>query len=299
MIRITNIERFATHDGPGIRTTFFFKGCMLHCPWCSNPETWNSSPVLLHDAKKCTSCGLCEKACANGAIRLVNGQWTYDRHKCRVCRRCEAECLNDAISFSGNDYTVSELVTIAKKDLDFYEESQGGVTLSGGEVFMQFEGLRELVHALKKEGLHVALETTGCYSNEKLKEIADEIDLFLMDLKHTDAEKLYEATGADGQLVMDNFRYLADHYPEKIILRMPVIPRFNDDEETILSVLDFAAQTGIAEVDLLPFHPLGKSKWIQMGRRYAYENDKMMDKENLYPYIQIGKEKGIQVKVGG
>ncbi len=174
------------------------------------------------------------------------------------------------------------------KDRDFYEESGGGVTLSGGEVFMQPEGLKSLLKKLKAQGLHVALETTGSYAPAMLREVVDDVDLFLMDLKHLDAGKLNDITGGNGELVVANFRYLAKNHPEKIVIRMPVIPGFNDESETIEAVLDFAASNHIQEVDLLPFHPLGASKWKNLGRPYAYEKEKMMEKQKLEPYIETG-----------
>lgn len=299
MISISNIERFATHDGPGIRTTIFFKGCPLHCPWCSNPETWSVMPVLMHDLKKCTSCRRCEKVCPAQAIAFKEGRWTYDQKKCTQCKACEEDCLNEAISFCGQPYEIEELVKIALKDQDFYIESHGGITLSGGEVFMQFEELKQLLKQLKKHDLHIALETSGSYSNQKFQEIVNDVDLFLMDLKHIDPVKLNQVTGGNGKLVLENFKYLAKEHPEKVIIRTPVIPRFNEDKETIEAILDFAKDNHIAEVDLLPFHPLGKSKWIQLGKRYPYENEKMMEKEKLLPYIELGKQKGIKVRIGG
>ena len=299
MIRVTNIERFATHDGPGIRTTIFFKGCHMHCPWCANPETWSQKVELLHDEKKCVHCQMCRTVCPASAIAFPEGKWQIDRSCCKGCQACAQECLNDAITFSGTDYTEDELVDIAMKDWDFYEESGGGVTLSGGEVFMQPEGLKTLLKKLKAQSLHVALETTGSYAPAMLREVVDDVDLFLMDLKHLDAGKLNAITGGNGELVVANFRYLAKNHPEKIVIRMPVIPGFNDESETIEAVLDFAASNRIQEVDLLPFHPLGASKWKNLGRPYAYEKEKMMEKQKLEPYIETGAKKGVKVRVGG
>lgn len=253
----------------------------------------------MHDPKKCIQCRQCEKVCPTQAITFENGNWTYDPKKCIQCKACETECLNEAISFCGKAYEIEDLVKIALKDQDFYTESHGGITLSGGEVFMQFEQLKQLLKQLKKHDLHVALETTGSYSNEKLREIVNDVDLFLMDLKHIDPVKLSQVTGGNSKLVLENFKYLAKEHPEKVIIRTPVIPRFNEDRKTIEAILDFAKENHIAEVDLLPFHPLGKSKWIRLGKHYAYENDKMMEKEKLFPYVELGRQKGIKVKIGG
>lgn len=299
MIRLSNIERFATHDGPGIRTTLFFKGCHMHCPWCANPETWNFEIELLHDPRKCTQCARCQIVCQKQAIKIENGKWRLQKNQCDRCRKCEEACLNDAITFSGKEYSIEELLSIVAKDRNFYEESHGGITLSGGEVMLQLEEVKTLLKKLKQEHYHIALETTGSYPLDSLKQVVEDVDLFLMDLKHLDLEKLEQITGANGAEVIENFQYLAKHYPEKVILRMPVIPRFNVDRPTIEAVLDFAREYGIQEVDLLPFHPLGANKWQQLDRLYLYQEEPMMDKEQLKPYIELGKKKGVFVKVGG
>lgn len=299
MIRLTNIERFATHDGPGIRTTFFFKGCSMHCPWCANPETWKSELNLMHDRKKCLKCRMCMQVCPTKAIQVDETGFHYEAAKCIRCRKCEQECLEDAIEFSGNDYTIDELVIEALKDKDYYEESHGGITLSGGEVFVQYEGLLELLQSLKKEHLSIALETTGNYPLEKLKQVEPFVDLFLMDLKHMDADKLKRVAGGDGEQIIENFIWLAKHHPEKVIIRTPVIPRFNNEEETIQKIIDFAQTHGIQEVDLLPFHPLGKEKWERLGIPYVYGQEKMMEETDLQKYIQYGQEREVVVKIGG
>ncbi len=223
----------------------------------------------------------------------------FKKKQCDQCRKCEEACLNDAITFSGKEYSIEELQSIVAKDRDFYEESHGGITLSGGEVMLQLEEVKTLLKKLKQENYHIALETTGSYPLSSLKQVVEDVDLFLMDFKHLDLEKLEQITGANGAEVIENFQYLAKHYPEKVILRMPVIPRFNADRPTIEAVLDFAREYGIQEVDLLPFHPLGANKWQQLDRLYLYQEEPMMDKEQLKPYIELGKKKGVFVKVGG
>ena len=179
MIRVSNIEKFATHDGPGIRTTVFLKGCPLHCPWCANPETWKMEPTLLHDERKCVQCKTCMYMCAQEAISFPF-QWDID--KCIYCKKCEDACLQDAISFVGKDMEIDEVIKEILKDKDYFDQSNGGVTISGGEPFMQFDAFLELVKQCKENGLHVAVETTGNYSLDKLEQALPYIDLFLMDL---------------------------------------------------------------------------------------------------------------------
>lgn len=294
MIRVSNIEKFATHDGPGIRTTVFLKGCPLHCPWCANPETWKMEPTLLHDERKCVQCKTCMYMCAQEAISFP---FQWDINKCINCKKCEDACLQDAISFVGKDMEIDEVIKEILKDKDYFDQSNGGVTISGGEPFMQFDAFLELVKQCKENGLHVAVETTGNYSLDKLEQALPYIDLFLMDLKHLDAKKLKDVTGANLDMILNNFRYLAKYCPNKVIVRMPVIPRFNDDicEE----VIKFCAVLKLAEVNLLPFHTMGKSKWNQLNKEFMYDKDKMMDRNDLTPYIDVGKQLGVYVKIGG
>lgn len=294
MIRISNIEKFATHDGPGIRTTVFLKGCPLHCPWCANPETWSMEPVLMHDERKCIACKTCMHVCMQQAISFP---FQWDMTKCMYCKKCEEYCLQDAISFAGKDMEIEDVVYEVLKDKDYYEQSNGGVTISGGEPFMQFDAFLELIKQCKANGLHVSVETTGNYSLDALKEALPYVDLFLMDLKHLDAQKLKEVTGGNLDLILNNFTYLAKNCSEKVIVRMPVIPRFNDD--ICEDVIKFCASLKLSEVNLLSFHTMGKNKWNQLNKEFLYDQDKMMNRNDLTPYIDIGKQLGVYVKIGG
>lgn len=294
MIRVSNIEKFATHDGPGIRTTVFLKGCPLHCPWCANPETWSMEPVLMHDERKCVGCKTCMHVCRQQAISFP---FQWDMTKCMYCKKCEEYCLQDAISFAGKDMEIEDVVYEVLKDKEYYDQSNGGVTISGGEPFMQFDAFLELIKQCKANGLHVAVETTGNYSLDALKEALPYVDLFLMDLKHLDAQKLKEVTGGNLDLILNNFTYLAKNCSEKVIVRMPVIPRFNDD--ICEDVIKFCASLKLSEVNLLPFHTMGKSKWNQLNKEFLYDQDKMMNRESLTSYIEMGKQLGVYVKIGG
>ena len=297
MINVSNIEKFATHDGPGIRTTVFLKGCPLHCPWCANPETWTIQPTLMHDDKKCVSCKMCEHLCTQKAIQW-DDTFHWNASKCIECHTCIDNCIYDALSMAGEYMEIDAIVKDVMKDKAYYDVSNGGITISGGEPFVQFDEFMELLKVLKKEGLHVAVETTGNYSIEKLKEAQPYIDLFLFDMKHIDKEKLKEVTGANLDTIQNNFEYIANKNPDKIISRTPVIPTFNYDKNTLIDMLKYIASTGVKEAHLLPYHPLGKNKWNQMHKKYTYDF-MMMDKEELHEYIDIGKQLGIQVIVGG
>ena len=298
MINVFNIEKFATHDGPGIRTAVFLKGCHLHCPWCANPESWAITPTFMYDQRKCVGCLSCVNQCEHHALRFENGI-LHDSQVCVGCRKCEDVCLKEAIHFAGKQSTIDDVLKEILKDKDYFDESNGGVTISGGEPFLQFDAFLKLVKACKAKGLHVAVETTGSYSQEWVKEAFDYIDLFLLDLKHIDADKLKKVTGGNLQQVLDNIAYITSKDVSKIIIRVPVIPYFNYDEKTLHQILNTAKAYHIQEVNLLPYHTLGKNKWDQMHQTYQLGNEKMLDKKALQAYVEYGETIGVKVKLGG
>ena len=296
MIKVSNIERFATHDGPGIRTTIFLKGCPLHCPWCANPETWTLVTILMHDEKKCVRCHCCQKVCEKKAIDF-DPDFKINRNLCDGCQKCMDVCIPEAISFSGKEMTIDEILEEISKDDAYYKNSNGGITLSGGEPLFQFEEVFKLIQILKEKGYHIAIETTGMYNLNVLKKVEPYIDLFLHDIKHLNKEKLESITGASKEIIFNNLDYLSKTCKEKVIIRTPVIPGFN--EEIVKDIILYAKEKGFKEVNLLPYHSLGKNKWHNLKKDYVYENEKMMDKSHLSSYTELGKELNICVKIGG
>ena len=296
MIKVSNIERFATHDGPGIRTTIFLKGCPLHCPWCANPETWTLDTILMHDEKKCVRCHCCQKVCEKKAIDF-DPDFKINRNLCDGCQKCMDVCIPEAISFSGKEMTIDEILEEISKDDAYYKNSNGGITLSGGEPLFQFEEVFKLIQVLKEKGYHIAIETTGMYNLNVLKKVEPYIDLFLHDIKHLNKEKLESITGASKEIIFNNLDYLSKTCKEKVIIRTPVIPGFN--EEIVKDIILYAKEKGFKEVNLLPYHSLGKNKWHNLKKDYMYENEKMMDKSHLSSYTELGKELNICVKIGG
>ena len=296
MIKVSNIERFATHDGPGIRTTILLKGCPLHCPWCANPETWTLDTILMHDEKKCVRCHCCQKVCEKKAIDF-DPDFKINRNLCDGCQKCMDVCIPEAISFSGKEMTIDEILEEISKDDAYYKNSNGGITLSGGEPLFQFEEVFKLIQILKEKGYHIAIETTGMYNLNVLKKVEPYIDLFLHDIKHLNKEKLESITGASKEIIFNNLDYLSKTCKEKVIIRTPVIPGFN--EEIVKDIILYAKEKGFKEVNLLPYHSLGKNKWHNLKKDYVYENEKMMDKSHLSSYTELGKELNICVKIGG
>ncbi|MCD7894937.1 MAG: glycyl-radical enzyme activating protein [Erysipelotrichaceae bacterium] len=297
MISVFNIERFATHDGDGIRTVVFLKGCPLHCPWCSNPESWGTEPVLSYNKKKCIGCRRCEKYCKSGAITFENNQFVYNKQFNDLCEESVEQCPKGALEILGKKMNNQEIIEIIMQDIDYYKNSQGGVTISGGEPMYQFKETLSLVKDLKEKDLNIAIETTGQYDLQQLIQIEPYIDTFLFDIKQLDQSKL-KMIGGDLKIIMNNFYYLTEKCPHKVVMRIPVIPEFNYTDQYLKEVLSLAKETHVREIDLLPYHTLGKNKWDRIMKPY-YSDMKMLDKSELVPYKKIGQEMGLKIKIGG
>ena len=298
MISVTHIERFAIHDGPGIRTTVFLKGCTLCCPWCANPETQSSQPVLLHDMRKCVSCHTCEQSCPQKAIHFQKGRFHHDAQRCNGCQSCVEMCLQDALQLRGEDMESEAILHEVMKDKDYYDMSHGGVTFSGGEPFVQVTSLCEILQEAKALGLHTAVETTGNYPLADLQRAEPFIDLFLYDFKHLDDAKLLQFTHGNGQLIKTNLAYLLHQDVHKVIVRMPIITGFNDEASLVYQELDYLHALGVQSVHLLPYHSLGKSKAEQMGKPYVFPTE-IMANEVLEPYRAYALAKCMYAQIGG
>ncbi len=298
-LNVMEIQRFAVHDGPGIRTLVFLKGCAMHCPWCSNPESQSPNRQLLYDAAKCIGCGRCAGVCpVPGAITL-NGQGrpVFDRHLCTTCGLCGEVCLQNAIDFSGSRMTAEEIARLVLRDRDYYDQSGGGVTFSGGEALLQGEALLPLLRLLKEEGLHVAVETCGQFPAHLLPPLLPCIDLFLFDVKHVDPALLHSVTGGDAALIDANLSaILAAGRP--VVARVPVIPGFNHSPEAMEAIFAYCAAKGITELHLLPYHTLGKGKYARLGRPYTLTAP-MLTKGDLRHYPAQAAKWGIDAVIGG
>ncbi len=274
--KVYDIQGFSVQDGPGIRTTVFLKGCPLRCPWCHSPESQEFHTQLSWISMRCVGvaeCGKCLSACGKGVItpgRLTRKPAAQeeirhihiDRSACDNCGDCAAACRYKALYMCGTDYTVEELVMRVSKDIPFYEQSGGGVTLSGGEPLSQPEFILQLAKALKERDIHTAIDTTGCVQTKVMEAVLPYTDLFLYDLKHMDAEQHRVATGVSNELILQNAQYIAKS-GGKMQIRIPVIPNFNDSEENIIETGKFCRSLGdaVAIVQLLPYHNLGVMKY--------------------------------------
>ena len=262
--KIFEIQYFCVHDGPGIRTTVFFKGCPLRCLWCHNPEGIQKRNYLSYIARKCINCGTCVQVCP-AVHKMVDGKHVVDRNACTNKGACTAACPAKALETVGRDVTVLEVFTDVMREKRYYEGSRGGVTISGGEPAMQPEFLLALVREIKKEGVHLALETSGLCDYRVYESVLPYVDLFLYDCKETDQELHKKFTGVDNKLIMENLRKLyAAH--AKILLRCPVVKGLNDREDHFRNLAALSRELkDLMGVEILPYHKLGASKVERMG----------------------------------
>jgi glycyl-radical enzyme activating protein len=269
---IFDIQKFSVHDGPGIRTTVFFKGCPLKCLWCSNPESQSAKPQLMHFEDRCTRCGDCIEVCPSGSIhRAENGRILLDLQVCTACGTCVEECLVDARSISGKEMKVKEICRSAEKDINYYQNSGGGVTVSGGEPTSQPKFLLELLTKLKEMDIHICLDTCGIAPWDTLKEAVKLVDLVLMDNKHMDSKIHKKLTGVNNELILENTQKVAS-MGKPVIIRVPLIPGLNDSDENISQLGQFMKDYSLPRVDLLPYHHFSLSKHKALGLTYALDD---------------------------
>lgn len=289
---IFNIQKFSIHDGPGIRTTVFLKGCPLRCKWCSNPESQDFHIQLLHDQSKCSRCKTCIHLCPSKAITMKEARIFFDASSCLSCLQCVKSCPTEAISHAGEQKSVSEVVDICLQDLDFYEESGGGVTISGGEGMCQPEFVKELLIELKKHKIHTAIETTGYIKAEIFRELASMFDLLLFDVKQADAKKHLEGTSVSNERIIKNLSWAIENNLN-VLPRIPVIPGFNASLEDAREISELLVKVGAKQVQLLPFHQFGERKYELLHKDYALKKEKALHPEDLTEYQKIFLSKGI------
>ncbi|MDR1775868.1 MAG: glycyl-radical enzyme activating protein [Actinomycetes bacterium] len=286
--QVFNIQRFSTHDGPGIRTTVFLKGCPLRCFWCQNPESQSLEPVILVNREKCNGCGGCIMFCPNKANSVVDGQLVFDRSKCNVCGECISICRGQARRIEGAPWTVEDVLAEVDKDAPMYFNSGGGMTISGGDCEMQPEFTIALLKGAQERGYHTALEITGVYTWDRVKPIVEEADYILYDLKQMDDEKHKAGTGVSNKNILENAKNIVALGDKFVLFRMPLIPGYNDSKEDVQAVVDFVRSLGLdpeKHLELLAYNTLGEGKYDHMdweGERpkYARQSQDYIDELN-------------------
>ena len=296
---IFDVKRYAIHDGPGIRTTVFFKGCPLVCKWCHNPESWSAKPELGIRVARCIRCGRCTEICPNEAITLTNDGPSVDRAKCRVCGNCVESCPSGAREIIGKEVTVEDVLEEIEKDKVFYDQSGGGVTFSGGEPLMQPDFLYKVTGCCKSSQIHTAVDTT-CYADtEVIKKISENTDLFLCDIKHMDSAVHQQFTGVPNELILTNLKWLALS-GKNIIIRLAVVPGFNDEPSNIEKTAEFAASLkGIERIDLLPYNTGGREKADRLTVDYPIMKTNKPSDEQIASIASTIEGFGFEVKIGG
>ena len=283
---IFNIQKFSVNDGPGIRTTVFFKGCPLHCRWCANPESQLSKVQILWSRKSCINCHHCMEICPQKAVILKENHILIDHTLCNGCKKCVLECPGKALEPEGETRTVEEIIQVVLQDQVFYEESGGGLTISGGELLFQPDFACELLLAAKEEGLHTCCETTGFARTEIFDRVMEHVDYILFDMKHWNSEKHMVGTGVSNELPLLNMKR-AIASGKNILPRIPVIPGFNDSLKDANAFAETLHRIDAEKCQLLPFHPFGENKYHLLGQNYTYENRPSLHKEDLEDYLDV------------
>jgi len=295
---IFNIQRFSIHDGPGIRTTVFMKGCPLRCRWCSNPESQDFSPNLMARDINCRACGACVEACPKGAITLDPEQGRRIHwEECTQCLECVTACIYDSLNQCGREMTVKEVLEEVLSDKAFYKNSGGGMTVSGGEALSQSEFVTDLLGAAKDAGLHTALDTTGYAPWDKLEGTIPFVDLILWDIKHLDSHEHKWGTGQENEVILENLKK-ASGLAKPIWLRMPLIKDFNDSEAHIRKVIALGKEIRAEKISLLPYHEGGKTKCEQMGRDYPFPEGESPTDEEIERLKDTIEKEGLKVTIG-
>ena len=299
---IWDVKKYAIHDGPGIRTTVFLKGCPLRCVWCCNPESQGFRMEVLWIAENCASCGRCLDACPAKAVsKDAEGKREIDRAGCDLCGICVSGCPGGALRLLGKRVRADEVLREVMRDAAFYQRSGGGLTLTGGEPAAQPEFAAELLRLYKTEqrGGHTAVETCGFAGWSELSRVLKHADLILYDIKHMDPRRHVELTGVGNEIILRNARLIAGS-GGRLIIRLPLVPGLNDDETNVRETAAFARSLpGVDEIDVLPFHRMGEPKYARLGRKYGCPATRPPDAAKIDRVRKLIEETGLRVKIGG
>ena len=293
---VTNIQRFSIHDGPGIRTTVFLKGCNLRCFWCHNPETLKPKPELQLFFDRCIGCGECFKRCPNQCHVAVDGRREFVRELCASCGQCASTCYAEALVLVGKLMSVDEVVEEVLRDRPFYETSKGGITLSGGEPLLQFDFSYAILERCRQEQVHTAIETAANFPWECVAAILPVTDLVMMDIKLLDSKRHRECTGVPNERILENALRLGQQ-PQPLIVRTPIIPGVNDNTEDIAAIAEFVAQLpNLLYYELLPFHPMASGKYKSLNMDYRARELKAPPKSEMDDLATVAMYQGIKVR---
>ncbi|MDD2215379.1 MAG: glycyl-radical enzyme activating protein [Eubacteriales bacterium] len=296
---VSNIQKFSVTDGYGIRTIVFLLGCTLRCKWCQNPETLQPKPILMYAEHLCKGCNRCKDVCPKGGpFTIIDGRLTLDRLQCTNCFKCVENCPYEALKISGKEMTTEEVYSEVMKDKVFYQQSGGGITLSGGEPLVQIDFATEILRLVKEDGIGTCIETAGNVPWFHLEKVLPYTDLFLYDMKLLNTDLHKEWTGSDNKLILSNLNKL-NKSDKEIIVRIPLIPNVNDGRE-FKNIVDYIfTMNSIKEIHILPFHQLGSSKYDQIGLSYSMSDWKEDNKQMIQECESYAKSKGFRVSVGG
>jgi pyruvate formate lyase activating enzyme len=295
---VFNIQRYSIHDGPGIRTTVFFKGCPLRCKWCSNPESISPQPEIMVREARCNGCRRCIEVCSPGALSLASTGLWLDREKCDLCLKCIDVCWEDAIEVAGHFVSINEVIDECRRDELFYHNSGGGITLSGGEPLLQADFALALLERCKALGFHTALDTSGHVQWPVLNKALDNLDLLLFDIKHLDPDEHRDGTGTDNKLILDNLEKAMSSAKASIWIRVPVIPGYNDSTQYMEELARSLNGMKAEKVSILGYHEWGRTKYQSLGKAYQLSGRKPLSEERMSEIIEIFKSKGLDATAG-
>jgi pyruvate formate lyase activating enzyme len=296
---IFDLRRYAIHDGPGIRTTVFLKGCPLSCPWCHNPESQSPGVETVFIGSRCVACGACVEACAEGALVWSDAGPAAGPGTCALCGACAAACFAEARRMAGRETTVDEVMAEVERDAAFYARSGGGVTFSGGEPLAQIEFLEALLWASRDRGIHTALDTCGYAPWESIERIRRLVDLFLYDIKIVDDARHRGLTGVSNGPIVANLRALS-RLGHEIRLRFAVIPGMNDGDENVRSIGALSSSLpGLIGIDIIPYNRLGEEKYARLGRPYCFPDSPALSADRIQAIAAILRSFGVRVNIGG
>ena len=298
---IFNVQHYSIHDGPGIRTTVFMKGCALRCLWCQNPESQSTRPELFFDSEQCKGCGTCVQACPEGAIELYDGRSWTNRKLCMGAGKCAEVCPHEARNVMGRYVTAEEIFKQVAGDAIFYQRSGGGVTLSGGEPLAQPRFAMSLLKLCKDASIHTALDTCGYAPWDMVRQVLDYVDLVLYDFKHMDPVEHEKCTGVSNDLILDNARKIHHELSIPILARVPIIPGYNDSVENIEATARFiATELGNSiKVHLLPYHRLGETKYERLEKPGKSVSIEPPSEERMLGLKEIVESVGLTAYIGG